>query len=63
MFLSLLLAVMPGLGPGIHAFPGASKVVDGRAEPGHDVDLMGNGSDHQADSCGSSTAAFASGGC
>ena len=28
--------VMPGLVPGIHAFGGASKNVDGRVKPGHD---------------------------
>jgi hypothetical protein len=30
-------AVMPGLVPGIHVFRAASKGVDGRDKPGHDV--------------------------
>jgi hypothetical protein len=29
-------AVMPGIGPGIHALAAATKSVDGRDEPGHD---------------------------
>jgi hypothetical protein len=28
--------VMPGLVPGIHVRPAATKVVDGRDKPGHD---------------------------
>ena len=28
---------MPGLGPGIHVFADVVKVMDGRAEPGHDA--------------------------
>jgi hypothetical protein len=27
---------MPGLDPGIHAFPGRTEDVDGRGKPGHD---------------------------
>ena len=35
-------AVLPGLGPGIHDFPGASaQVVGGRAKPGHDGGEVG----------------------
>jgi hypothetical protein len=30
--------VMPGLGPGIHVFRATNQDVDGRDEPGHDVD-------------------------
>jgi hypothetical protein len=33
-----VLAVMPGLVPGIHAFAPHIKDVDGRDKPGHDED-------------------------
>jgi hypothetical protein len=35
-FVHLPLNVMPGLVPGIHAFPLAKQDVDGRDKPGHD---------------------------
>ena len=37
-----LSTVMPGLGPGIHAFLLSKQDVDGRDKPGHDVDGMTN---------------------
>ncbi|MFL5168613.1 MAG: hypothetical protein ACJ8D8_20690 [Microvirga sp.] len=32
------IAVMPGLGPGIHDYSPAAEVVDGRPKAGHDGD-------------------------